>query len=152
MTRVIIFLSLIVFSCGTKPSDTEKEFKTDSLTVETSIDKVSPNINEDFNKFFETFRNDSLFQLDRVSFPLTTMIWEIGDDNPRKTTIQKDDWRFLNFHYDESFAKRQLDPYTQEIKVYGDTVKLEIRGVDNGIYTDFEFARQKGKWYLVAVY
>jgi hypothetical protein len=149
MNKVFILLLFSIFSCGTKPSDTRNELTNDSLPVETSVAELSSETNEAFNKFFEKFRNDSLFQIDRVAFPVATWIWETGEEKPEQKTINKEDWRFLDFHYDQSFANREVDAYTQEVKVYGDTVKLEIRGVDNGIYTDFEFTRQKGKWYLV---
>jgi hypothetical protein len=48
------------------------------------------------------------------------------------------------------YATRQEDAYTQEIKSYRDTIKLELRGVDNGIHIDYEFVTDNGKWVLVS--
>ncbi len=36
-----------------------------------------------------------------------------------------------------------MDAYTQETKNYGDTIILELRGVDNGIFVDYNFVRDK---------
>lgn len=150
MNRVSLFFFIVAFSCGTKLPDIKNESKNDSLTVDTIVDTAPTETSEGFNQFFEKFKNDSLFQRERIAFPMTALIWEMREDSLKKILINKDDWKFLDFRYEESFAKRQLDPYTQVIKAYGDTVKLEIRGVDNGIYTDFEFTMKSGKWYLVS--
>lgn len=78
------------------------------------------------------------------------MIWELGEDAPVNELANRSDWRFASFHYEAGYATRQVDAYTQDARNYGDTVKLVIRGVDNGIYVDYEFARDKGKWFLVS--
>jgi hypothetical protein len=44
--------------------------------------------------------------------------------------------------------QRQVDAYTQVMKIYADSAKLKQRGVDNGIYVDYLFIKDKGKWIL----
>ena len=79
------------------------------------------------------------------------MTWEPGEDAPMKERINRRNWKYRSFNYEDSYATRQIDAYTQEIKSYGDTVKLEMRGVDNGILADYEFVRKNHNWFLVLV-
>lgn len=144
MIRGIFILTfLFLLSCGTRPTDsTTTDTGADSLTISKATDQ------EDFNTFFEKFTTDSLFQVERVKFPFR-VLWTTEDgDTVHETT--KDNWTHSTFHYEETYATRQVDAYTQKIKNYGDTVKLELRGVDNGIFVDYEFARDNGKWILVS--
>lgn len=126
---VFIWIMLLT-ACGTKPVDT--------TTSNTSSE-------ENFNEFFDKFKSDSLFQIERVKFP-----WTIPSEDDEKIVINKADWQHADFSYDDNFAAREIDAYTQEIVTYGDTVKIELRGVDNGIYIDFVFAKIDNKWFLYA--
>jgi hypothetical protein len=103
---------------------------------------------EDFNEFFKKFTMDSLFQIERIKFPWRLLITTEDGETVEETS--RDNWTHLTFYYEDSYASRQIDAYTQEIKNYGDTVKLEIRGVDNGIYTDYEFVKENTRWFLVS--
>jgi hypothetical protein len=104
------------------------------------------NDQEDFNEFFKKFTTDSLFQVERTKFPFR-VIWTTEDGETTHET-EKENWTHSTFYYEDSYATRQVDAYTQEIKLYEDSVKLEQRGVDNGIYVDYLFIRDKGKWIL----
>jgi hypothetical protein len=152
MKKTIIILTILLNGCGTKTADTVTDNKKDSITQDP--DKVVPttlvNEGEDFNEFFKRFTTDSLFQIERVKFPWTMMIWELDEDAPKKELTNKEEWRFSSFHYDESYATRQIDAYTQETKIYADSAKIELRGVDNGIHIDFEFHRINGQWTMVS--
>jgi hypothetical protein len=144
MTKNIYALALlIVLSCGTRSTDSTASDKgTDSLTISNN------NEQEDFNEFFKKFTTDSLFQIERVKFPWRLLMTTEEGETVEETS--KEDWTHSTFYYEDSYASRQVDAYTQEIKNYGDTIKLEFRGVDNGIHVDYEFAREKGKWILVS--
>jgi len=100
---------------------------------------------ENFNEFFEKFKSDSLFQVNRVKFP-----WTIPSEDGEELVINKSDWQHASFLYQRDFATREIDAYTQEIVNYGDTIKIEQRGVDNGIHIDFVFAKIDNKWFLVS--
>jgi hypothetical protein len=56
----------------------------------------------------------------------------------------------LRFEYKDEYARRQIDAYTQEKKIYSDSAKLELRGVDNGILIDYDFIKLNGQWFLVS--
>ncbi|HMV90343.1 MAG TPA: DUF4348 domain-containing protein [Cyclobacteriaceae bacterium] len=116
--------------------------------------KYEENNDERFEIFFEKFKLDSVFQHVRVQFPFlderVNLDNDSGPDEFITDSIEEDDWTFANFNYDESIAKRGLDAYTQEVKVEKDRAVIEIRGVDNGIWIDYYFERQNGKWVLIS--
>lgn len=119
---------MIAFACK---NDSDSKIKTSSIN------------DEKFSEFFEKFKSDSLFQIERVKFP-----WRIPTDDGKELLISRAEWLHANFEYRDEFATRETDAYTQRIVEYGDTMKLEQRGVDNGIYVDFVFAKKENKWYL----
>jgi len=142
MTKNIFILTfLLLFSCGTKSTDSAlSDKKTDSLTISKKTD------GEDFNEFFDRFKTDSVFQMDRTKFPFR-VIWMTEDGETTHET-EEENWTHSTFYYEDSYASRQVEAYTQEIKHYSDSVVLEQRGVDNGIYVDYKFIRDNGKWIL----
>lgn len=91
MTKNIFILTFfLIFSCGTKSTDsatTDKE--ADSLTASKATD------GEDFNKFFERFTTDSLFQMERTKFPFR-VIW-LTEDGETTHETAKDDWTHSTF-------------------------------------------------------
>jgi len=145
MKRIVLILTFLVLGCGTKTADSTQSDALDSASLTVTADSV-----ENFEVFFQRFRNDSSFQITRVKFPWTLMTWEPGTDAPAKQLVDKQVWKHLRFYYEAGYATRQLDAYTQQVKSYGDTVKLELRGVDNGIMTDYEFTMDNRKWFLVS--
>jgi len=126
----VLIWTILVIACTNKPVN------------EAAKDAISE---ENFNEFFEKFTSDSLFQINRVKFP-----WTIPSEDGEELVIHKTDWQHASFFYQEDFATRPIDAYTQEIRTYGDTVKIEQRGVDNGIHIDFLFAKIDNKWFLVS--
>jgi hypothetical protein len=139
--NIFILTSLLLFSCGTKPTDSaSSDQKTDSLTISKTTD------GENFNEFFERFTTDSVFQMERTIFPFR-VIWMTEDGETTHKT-EKENWIHSTFYYEDSYASRQVDAYTQEIRQYSDSVILEQRGVDNGIYVDYKFIKNNGKWIL----
>jgi Domain of unknown function (DUF4348) len=115
-------------ACGTKPVE---------KTMSASLHE------ENFAEFFDKFRSDSLFQVERIKFP-----WKIPAEDGEELVINKTEWQHADFFYHDNYASREVDAYTQKIVTYGDTVKIEQRGVDNGIYVDFVFAKIDNKWFL----
>lgn len=154
MKQTIIILTLLITGCGSGTTDTVTSVnEKDSIikdTAETVVAATLEREDEDFSAFFEKFTTDSLFQVERVKFPWTLMTWEIDEDAPIKESIHIEDWRFAPFYYEDSYSTRQTDAYTQEIKHYCDTVKIEIRGVDNGIFINYEFIKDNNEWFLVS--
>lgn len=108
---------------------------------------------ENFEVFFDKFKMDSVFQRERVQFPFlveTVNTDDTGSDKLNKEFTQKHDWKHANFYYDESFATRAVDAYTQRIRIQLHTAVVEYRGVDNGIWIDYFFEKKEDKWILVS--
>ena len=132
MRLLFILLTISLVGCGTK-------------TTELTIDKNVQG--ENFDDFFNKFRSDSIFQTERVKFPLTLVTWDI-DDNLATEEIDRENWRHLKLEYKDEFGTREIDAYTQETKIYADSAKIELRGVDNGIHVDYVFNKVDGQWTL----
>ncbi len=81
--------------------------------------------NESFDKFISKFSQDSIFQLSRVTFPLTYISWDYDNDNECATLIQKKSYQFNRLHY--SLEKQGEDAYP----VFYDNFNCKFR--DKGI-------------------
>lgn len=81
---------------------------------------------ENFISFFERFKADSLFQIERVKFPMTLKSCDIEQDKPTTEQLGISDWRNLDFGYKDEYAKREIDAYTQETKMCTDSVKVQL--------------------------
>lgn len=157
-TFVLLFLiSFLFFNCKnevtkqkiTKQQITEQEDK----NTEKQIPKVT---NENFEAFLHKFSQDSIFQISRVKFPLKVKEIDLEsmaelDENRsefKDRTILKSDYTKLDFTYPKDALTRELDRYTQKTTIKNNRAVVEIRGVDNGIYSDFYFEKIDGKWFL----
>ena len=125
-------MTISLVGCGTKTTE---------LTTDKNVQ------GENFDDFFYKFRSDSIFQMERVKFPLTLVTWDI-DDNLATEEIDRENWRHLKLEYKDEFGTREIDAYTQETKIYADSAKIELRGVDNGIHVDYVFNKVDGQWTL----
>lgn len=132
MRLLFILLTISLVGCGTKTTE---------LTTDKNVQ------GENFDDFFYKFRSDSIFQMERVKFPLTLVTWDI-DDNLATEEIDRENWRHLKLEYKDEFGTREIDAYTQETKIYADSAKIELRGVDNGIHVDYVFNKVDGQWTL----
>ncbi|MFN7328906.1 MAG: DUF4348 domain-containing protein [Bacteroidota bacterium] len=132
MRLLFILLTISLVGCGTKTTE---------LTTDKNVQ------GENFDDFFNKFRSDSIFQMERVKFPLTLVTWDI-DDNLATEEIDRENWRHLKLEYKDEFGTREIDAYTQETKIYADSAKIELRGVDNGIHVDYVFNKVDGQWTL----
>ena len=106
MTKTVMILTMLVFGCGTNTVDTRNVNTNDSM----SQDRIGINREgEDFNEFFKAFASDSSFQIERIKFPLPMMTWEPGEDAPMKELINRRNWKYRSFYYENSYTTRQID-------------------------------------------
>jgi hypothetical protein len=141
MKTTFILTALFFVSCGPKSTDSTA---TDHIADTSSISKNGEE--EDFNQFFKKFTTDSVFQMQRTKFPFR-VIW-LTEEGETTHETDKENWTHPTFYFEDSYATRPVDAYTQKIKIYTDSATLEQRGVDNGIYVDYLFLKDKGKWIL----
>jgi hypothetical protein len=107
---------------------------------------------DDIDKYFESFiskfSKDSLFQISRITFPLRVQELELSDSSSYiENIIDLSDHRMLDFSPPE--FKNGQEAYTIQNKVEESKATIEVRGIDNGIITDFYFEKIEGKWMLV---
>ena len=108
------------------------------------------NVDETFEIFLSHFNRDSLFQITCVDFPLVYKEVDMDSEDLSmiEGKIEKSDYLKMDFTYDRSMAERTLDAYTQDINVKNNKATIIVRGVDNGIATDYFFEKRNGKWML----
>jgi len=100
----------------------------------------SANAEETFTTFFKKFNEDKSFQISRVVFPLAVKMnnddFELVD-----FTITKEKYKTLKLN-------AQGTSYKQNTVTKNNTVTIQQRGKDNGIFIDYVFEKRKGLWFL----
>lgn len=157
LTSLFILISILIISCK------NENIKTNSKKVEkTKIDYIKSDkpqskvIDENFEDFLKDFSRDSLFQISRVKFPLKVKeidletMTEIDENKSefKEITILKSNYTKLDFNYPKDALTRELDRYNQKNILKNNLMTVEIRGIDNGICSDFYFEKIDGKWFL----
>jgi hypothetical protein len=98
---------------------------------------------EDFNQFFELFNQDSIFQVSRISFPLTVKI-NNEDYEQVDYIISKEEYNTLNLN-----IKTEYRDYKQKLILKKNKAIITQRGTNNGIFIDYIFEKRNGKWQLI---
>lgn len=153
MRKLISIKSLLILflftNCKKEIEPLENKNETELKQVVIAKSKIPDNVDKDFKTFIKFFSEDSVFQISRVNFPMKTK--EMDDDQEYEVVekiINKNEYTKLDFTYPEDANTRQLDAYSQKIKTDNNKTVIEIRGIDNGIYSDFFFEKTNGKWML----
>ena len=100
---------------------------------------------EDFDDFIYKFISDSLYQLDRIKFPLKSQHWY--SDEVDSTRIERDNWKTVRLFWGEQYRPQIYDNFKREMR---DTDERLFcwEGIENGINVEYRFNRIKGLWYL----
>ncbi len=110
--------------------------------------------NESFDKFFSKFAQDSVFQLSRVSFPLTCISWDYEKDEEYTTLIQKNSYQYDRLHYSLEMRGEDAFPvfYDNFNCKYRDTGEMvfQWKGFSSGDRR-YYFKRIDGEWILVKI-
>ena len=130
MKKILLIFILIIFS-NCQDHKIENNFKSQENQVLT--------VEEDFNTFFEKFKKDSVFQKQRVVFPLKVRVFNIDNLKTEENSFEEKDYEFLNIDENE---------VSMEKKISKDSVKIILKGKDNGIYIETQFLKDKGIWKL----
>ena len=156
-TILILLISFLFINCKNEKIKATKEqaekLKVENIKIKKTTSKI---VDENFEVFLEKFSHDSVFQISRVNFPLkvkeidleTMAELDKTKSEFKDLTILKSDYTTLDFTYPKDALTRELDRYTQKIKTNKNITVVEIRGADNGIYSDFYFEKIDGKWFL----
>ena len=130
MKKILLIFILIIFS-NCQAHKIENNFKSQENQVLT--------VEEDFNTFFEKFKKDSVFQKQRVVFPLKVRIFNIDNLKTEENSLEEKDYEFLKIDENEVSVEK---------KISKDSVKIILKGKDNGIYIETQFLKDKGIWKL----
>ena len=107
----------------------------------------------DFDEFFERFSKDSIFQKQRVNYPLK---WSYYDESYEKLTIdyvRQEDFTYIDFSEDKNAMEKESGKYKIFIeKKSKNKVTYLLKGYDNGIYMKYIFKLDKKEcWFLVEI-
>ena len=130
MKKILLIFILIIFS-NCQDQKIENNFKSQEDQVLT--------VEEDFNTFFEKFKKDSVFQKQRVVFPLKVRVFNIDNLKTEENSLEEKDYEFLKIDENEVSIEK---------KILKDSVKIILKGKDNGIYIETQFLKDNGIWKL----
>lgn len=107
----------------------------------------------DFKHFFDKFSKDSIFQKQRITFPLKKVIYDYYESNdPKIELISKDSFSFFNFDKDQKAINHQSNKYTAAFEQLENCeIVYKLRGYDNGINIRFKFRKNNDKWLLFEI-
>ncbi|SNY94789.1 DUF4348 domain-containing protein [Flagellimonas pacifica] len=166
---VFVLMMLGVFSCKQEPRD--KEISSDTIESIVSGSEPEPvsdkhkeenvakviemdkNCDQTFDDFFERFAKDSVFQKNRVKYPMKDSYIESLDPTVIKVdSITYKKYIYLDFTRDKEAMKNKYGKYTVETKIIKDSlIHYFWFGYDNGIHVTYKFSLINGCWYLVEI-
>lgn len=167
MRKPLLILSLIIFSCqytNNSKNISQLNAEVDSLKIKLSnreeeLNQLkSSNIensfkvinNESFDSFFWNFMTDSIFQIQRVQFPLTYITWKDDIGGEIETIIlNKNNWKYNSFYIDSASERTQVyDNFDLKLRPTNQRV-IHWYGVETGGDSKYYFEGFDGKWYLI---
>jgi hypothetical protein len=106
---------------------------------------------ENFDTFFYQFQQDSVFQINRIEFPIKYYIYESGSyiDNSgnvvdlqnREIIINDNEWKYNSLaEYKKIISKINENEYNVELQIE-----------DTGVSVNYIFKLNNNKWYLIAI-
>lgn len=102
---------------------------------------------ENFYSFLGKFCKDSIFQKQRINYPLDMTTLD-NDYNEKREYIKSDKWRFSSFYYGCDSISNLYNSFNPSFSTPNKRILL-IHGVENGINAQFTFKKISGKWLLV---
>ena len=136
--RAEIFFILIVCLIACKP-----KLNSDINNVEpTNTNIQSKTVDEDFSDFFKKFKNDSLFQVQRIDNPLSLIISDEESDEEQKKEV-----KYVSFFQKDWDVKIKYNA----IEISKDTMAVILEGIDTGVHIEHVFAKRGDQWYLFQI-
>lgn len=144
----IFLLILLTCSCN---NNAKSKIEISESSKETTCLTVEVNEKEDFDVFFSKFQQDSIFQINRIEFPIKYHIYESGsyiDDSEnvidlqnREVIINKNEWNYQN-----------IDEYIKIIsKISENEYHIELQIEDTGVSVNYVFKIKNNEWFLVEI-
>jgi hypothetical protein len=141
----ILLFGLLLGSCNNN-SNLVTEIKSSETTALATVQKQ-----ENFDVFFNKFQKDSIFQIDRIDFPLKCYIYESGsymddegnvvDLDNSEIVFEKENWNYQIFVGYKNFISKITDS----------EYNLELQIEDTGVSINYIFRLYNDFWYLVEI-
>jgi hypothetical protein len=131
---------LLLTSCNNtyKPKAEIKRFEDTTFLVRTQE-------REDFDIFINRFQKDSIFQKERIIFPLKNLLYNTDTESFDERTINKKEWKFMNF---QNLPENYIKNIT---KLNNNEFNYNIQIEDTGVSVNYIFKIHNDKWYLVEI-
>lgn len=133
-----VIATVVLLHCGSPNRDRPSNIDRSIKPAENVADLT-------FNSFFRKFGIDSLFQAQRIKYPLKYLYYPDDSDKLKSRDIILGKWKFRNL-IDDS-----LSTDFKPVIAVKDSLNATYtqQGIDNGIFVEYEFMKVDGKWYLV---
>lgn len=114
-----------------------------------SLTSCSDNNNsssENFENFYKKFTTDSIFQLERIDFPIHGRYM----DNDLAGTTENDSitWTKQNWNIIHAINQEDLKSVTISKNISDSTAIIKIEGLEFNFILEESYSLKKGKWYL----
>ena len=157
--KIIIILSLIfILGCKKSSKSNDSIVSNKIQDVKNIRNKKQENVkafedcNETFEEFFEKFARDSVFQKNRVKYPLKLLYNDYEVDSVIVADrFTENNYRYFDFTKDKKAMEKESDKYTVEIEKLNNIVKYRHLGYDNGIMNTYTFKLISNCWYMVEI-
>ncbi|UOY08524.1 DUF4348 domain-containing protein [Muricauda sp. SCSIO 64092] len=163
---VVVLILLAAFSCKQEPRN--KEASPNAVEPATSDQKAGANgdkkenievptemakdCDQTFDAFFERFAKDSIFQKNRVKYPMKWFYYEdVTDEKPTLELVENGSFDYVDFTKDKEAFNNEYDKYEIEIEKEENNNLYKLLGIDNGIHVTYKFSLIDGCWYLVEI-
>lgn len=137
---MLFFISTLLCSCNNK-----SRAKAEANRFEDTISLAKTQESEDFNIFLTRFQKDSVFQKDRIIFPLKNLLYNTDTGSFEEKMINEKEWQFMNFsnlpeNYLENITKSNNEEFNYNIQIE-----------DTGVSVNYIFKIHNNRWYLVEI-
>ena len=125
----------------------------EKIDVEEKKQEVELYHNEAFETFLDQFGADSIFQKERIKYPL---VWKYLDSdidglNTSVDSVKKSEYLYRDFTEDKTAMQQEYDQYTIEITKPSDTICYTLKVNNSGMTIHYKFLFLKDKYHLVEI-
>ena len=137
---LICLFNLMLDSCSIIQNNTNE-----TKSIKNTANIISFQEEENFNIFLNKFQKDSIFQKERIIFPLKCLSYDTENDSFSEIYINKNEWKYIDFSkLPENYLKKI-------IKISDDEINYNFQIEDTGVSVNYIFKIYNSKWYLVEI-
>lgn len=158
---LLILILFVSFSCKKSESreGVYKKEKVDTFQVNVNdkskiiSQSLDRDCNQNFEEFIDVFGSDSVFQKQRVKYPLKWKYIEDLEDSKLETDLigGSAQFNYIDFTEDKNAMQKESGKYEVFIQKDKDSANYQLKGYDNGLYISYKFKLINGCWFLVEI-